>query len=173
MRRELALRDIFKKSTGIHSNSSHSLFQRKSFSFLSCKALVSENIPFISSWPQCPQMANWLCARRSNSSVVCVFLWAYKCLFKLLSMSNLIFASVLLSQTQQWTLRLTLEFIARSTTNSQLNMQRPSVKKSPCHIQITSCSKIMTLPKGNSCLFHLFSLLKKYWIWNSSSLESL
>lgn len=72
MRREIALRDIFKKSTGIHSNSLHSLFQRESFSFLSCKALESENIPFISSWPQCPQMANWLCARRSNSSVVCV-----------------------------------------------------------------------------------------------------
>lgn len=72
MTRELALRDISKKSTGIHSNSSHSLFQRESFSFLSCKALVSENIPFISSWPQCPQMANWLCARWSNSSVVCV-----------------------------------------------------------------------------------------------------
>ena len=49
---------------------------------------------------------------------VCVFLWAYKCLFKLLSMSNLIFAPALLSQTEQWTLRLTLEFIARSTTSS-------------------------------------------------------
>lgn len=44
----------------------------ESFSFLSCKALVSENIPFISSWPQCPRMANRLCARQSNSSVVCV-----------------------------------------------------------------------------------------------------
>ena len=72
MRRELALWDIFKKSTGIHSNSLNSIFQTESFSFLSCKALVSENIPFISSWPQCPQMADWLCARWSNSSVVCV-----------------------------------------------------------------------------------------------------
>lgn len=72
MTRELALRDIFKKSTGIHSNSLNSIFQTESFSFLSCKALVSENIPFISSWPQCPQMANWPCARRSNSYVVCV-----------------------------------------------------------------------------------------------------
>ena len=72
MRREIALRDIFKKSTGIHSNSLHSLFQRESFSFLSCKALESENIPFISSWPQCPRMVNWLCAGQSNSSVVCV-----------------------------------------------------------------------------------------------------
>lgn len=169
MRRELALRDIFKKSTGIHSNSSHSLFQRESFSFLSCKALVSENIPFISSWPQCPRMANWLCARWSNSSVVCVSS------YELTNVCSNFFPCLISS--------LLLHYCHKHSNelwDSLLNLlpDQPQILNWTCNILPWKGKGFLfknhDTSQGKCMSFSPFQpLLKKYRTWNSSSLESL